>query len=125
VPTGAGQTVELEALVAALNTKTKSAIESSLRVFRQRPRSNLLASYGEAFTAAIEKSTPGQWILLSSDSGKHVVQLEKIEPGVAAEFAQFKIAALKDWREQTLSKMTTDSVRNMGKKFVIQQEAAQ
>jgi hypothetical protein len=125
VPTGESQKVELQELVTALNTNAKSAIESSLRVFKQRPRSNLLASYGEEFTAAIEKSTPGQWILLTSGAGKHVVQLEKIEAGVAADFAQFKIVALKDWREQTLSKLTTDSVRNMGKKFVIQQEAAQ
>ena len=125
VPTGDARSVDLQALVAALNSKSKSSIESSLRVFKQRPRTNLLASYGEAFTGALEKATPGQWILMPSQSGEHVVQLELIQAGVAADFAQFKIVALKDWREQTLSKLTTDTVRTMGKQFVIQQEAAQ
>jgi PPIC-type PPIASE domain len=122
VPTGEEQNIDLQNLVAALNLKGKNSIESSLRVFKQRPRTNLLASYGEEFTKDLEKATPGQWILLTSQAGKHVVQLESIQAGVLADFAQFKIAALKDWREQTLSKMTTDTVRNMGKKFVIQQE---
>ena len=122
VPTGGDQNIDLQDLASMLNSKSKSSIESSLRVFKQRPRANLLASYGEEFTVALEKSIPEQWVILSSQAGKHVVQLELIQAGVAADFSQFKIVALKDWREQTLSSLTTDSVRNMGKKFAIQQE---
>jgi hypothetical protein len=125
VPTGDEQGSDLQGLVDTLNGKSKASAESSLRVFKQRPRPNLVTSYGEAFTKALEGAPKSTWIVLTSLAGKHVVQLETIEAGEAADFSQIKLTALKDWREQTLSKMTTDTVRNLGKKFLIKQEAEQ
>jgi PPIC-type PPIASE domain len=112
-----------QALVDSLNGKSKSTIESSLRVFKQRPRPNLVTSYGENFTKSLEAAPKGAWILLTSIAGKHVVRLEDIQAGASADFAQVKLTALKDWREQTLSKTTTDTVRDLGKKYLIKQEA--
>jgi hypothetical protein len=123
VPAGDDQSADLQSLVDTLNGKAKANAESSLRIFKQRPRPNLVTSYGEAFTKALEVAPKGTWILLTSAAGKHVVQLESIQAGESADFAQLKLTALKDWREQTLSQMTTDTVRNLGKKFLIKQEA--
>jgi hypothetical protein len=125
VPAGDVQGSDLQSLVESLNGKNKANAESSLRVFKQRPRPNLVTSYGEAFTKSLEAAPNGTWIVLTSLAGKHVVQLENIQAGEFADFAQIKLTVLKDWREQTLSKMTTDTVRNLGKKFLIKQEAEQ
>ncbi len=137
VPAGEDQGTDLQILVDSLNGQSKTNPDkktvaegkanpdSSLRVFKQRPRSNLVTSYGESFTKALESAPKGTWLVVSSQVGKHAIQLEAIQPGEPADFSRIKVAVLKDWREQTLSKMTTDTVRNLGKKFVIQQEAEQ
>jgi hypothetical protein len=112
----------LQGFVDALNGKGKSDAESSLRVFKDRPRPNLLQSYGADFTAAIEKSTPGTWQLINSNEGLRVVRLEEIKPGVPADFEQNKDAIYQDWRDDTMAQLTTNAVREMGKKYKVREE---
>ena len=112
----------LTKFVAALNGKGKIDAESSLRVFKDRPRQNLVQSYGAEFTEAIEKSTPGVWQLIGSTDGLRVIQLEEIKPGVPAEFDKNKDAIYQDWRDDTLAQLSTNAVREMGKKYKIREE---
>ena len=70
----------LQGFVDALNGKGKSDAESSLRVFKDRPRQNLLQSYGADFTAAIEKATPGVWQLINSSEGLRLSLIHISEP---------------------------------------------
>jgi hypothetical protein len=112
----------LNNFVAALNGKGKINAESSLRVFKDRPRPNLLQSYGAEFTEALEKAPPGVWQVLSSSEGLRVVQLGEIKPSVPAEFDQNKDAIFQDWRDETMAQLTTKAVREMGKKYKIREE---
>ncbi len=113
----------LRALADALNVKAHSDVESSLQVFRGRPRRNLVQSYGEGFTRTLEGGTPGRWMVLKGLSGWHVVQLESMKPAVPANYEEVRDIVKKDWSEQTMSQLTTDTVRAMGKKYRVQQEA--
>jgi len=112
----------LTKFVAALNGKGKIDAESSLRVFKDRPRKNLLQSYGADFTEAIEKSTPGVWQLIASTEGLRVIQLEEIKPSVPADFDRNKDTIYQDWRDDTMAQLTTNAVREMGKKYKIREE---
>ena len=82
----------------------------------------MLQSYGTVFTAAIEKSTPGVWQLLDSGEGLRVVRLEEIKPGVPADFEKNKDAIYQDWRDDTMAQLTTNAVREMGKKYKVREE---
>jgi hypothetical protein len=125
VPSGSPKPEELEAFSQALNGLGKSDIESSLRVFKQRPRSNLLQSYGIEFTTALEKLAPGKWAILPSTSGSLLVRLEQITPGVPADFDKIKDDLYQDWRDDTMAELTTKSVREMGKKYKVRYEKAE
>jgi pyruvate carboxylase len=114
----------LQAFVNALNGKGQSDLESSLRVFKGRPRDNLVASYGEDFTKALEGSKPDVWMLLTGGGGQHVVRLEAKQPGIPVNFEDVKDVVQKDWREQTMAQLTTNAVRDMGKKYKIREEQA-
>ena len=114
----------LQAFVNALNGKGKSDLESSLRVFKGRPRNNLVTSYGEEFTKALEGSKPDVWMLLAGGGGQHVVRLEAMQPGIPVNFEDVKDVVQKDWREQTMAQLTTNAVREMGKKYKIREEQA-
>ena len=109
-------------LADALNAKAHSDIDSSLQVFRGRPRQNLVISYGEDFTHALEGQSPGRWGVLISTVGWHVVQLQSIQPAVPARYDEVRDAVKKDWSEQTMAQLTTDTVRTMAKKYRVQQE---
>lgn len=114
----------LKPFVEALNGRGKSEVESSLRVFKDRPRGNLVQGYGEAFTAALEQATPGEWQALASADGLRVVRLVQLTAGEPARFEAIEEAVYRDWKDDTMAELTTRAVREMGKKFRVQDEGA-
>jgi len=114
----------MQRFAIALNKdQEEPGIESSLRVFRDRPRSNLLQSYGKDFTEAIEQLKPGQWQVLVSNDGPRVIRLETLKPAVAADFESVKVKVYQDWKDEMSSQRTKELIREMGKKYKIRQES--
>lgn len=114
----------MQRFVLALNSnQDEPGIESSLRVFRDRPRSNLLQSYGKEFTEAIEQLKPGQWQVLVSNDGPRVIRLESLKPAVAADFEAVKVKLYQDWKDEMTSQRSKELIREMGKKYKIRQES--
>lgn len=114
----------MQRFVLALNSnQDEPGIESSLRVFRDRPRSNLLQSYGKDFTEAIEQLKPGQWQVLVSNDGPRVIRLESLKPAVAADFEAVKVKLYQDWKDEMTSQRSKELIREMGKKYKIRQES--
>lgn len=114
----------LQRFAVALNSnQDEPGIESSLRVFRDRPRSNLLQSYGKDFTEAIEQLKPGQWQVLVSNDGPRVIRLESLKPAVAADFEAVKVKLYQDWKDEMTSQRSKELIREMGKKYQIRQES--
>ena len=114
----------MQRFVLALNSnQDEPGIESSLRVFRDRPRSNLLQSYGKDFTEAIEQLKPGQWQVLVSNDGPRVIRLESLKPAVAADFEAVKVKLYQDWKDEMTSQRSKELIREMGKKYQIRQES--
>jgi len=114
----------LQRFAVALNSnQDEPGIESSLRVFRDRPRSNLLQSYGKDFTEASEQLKPGQWQVLVSNDGPRVIRLESLKPAVAADFEAVKVKLYQDWKDEMTSQRSKELIREMGKKYQIRQES--
>lgn len=114
----------LQRFAVALNSnQDEPGIESSLRVFRDRPRSNLLQSYGKDFTEAIEQLKPGQWQVLVSNDGPRVIRLESLKPAVAADFEAVKVKLYQDWKDEMTSQRSKELIREMGRKYQIRQES--
>jgi len=113
----------MQAFVESLNGRGQSDIDSSLNVFKDRPRANLVMSYGEEFTAALEKAKPaGEWLLLNSSTGPRVIRLQQLKPAEPAIYAGIKDRVLQDWKDDTMAKLTTREVRQMAKKYTVLRE---
>ncbi|MBU6271540.1 MAG: peptidyl-prolyl cis-trans isomerase [Betaproteobacteria bacterium] len=109
---------KLQAFVRSLNGQGQSDTESSLNVFRDRPRQNIEYSYGAEFTQALESAgAGGTWRLLPSNSGLRVVRVEAIKPGTPADYMAIRNQVLQDWKDETLSQLTTRAVRELGRKY--------
>jgi hypothetical protein len=112
----------LQTFTAALNGAGQSDTQSDLRVFKDRPRGNLVESYGAAFADALDAQKPGEWHAVASQSGLRVVRVEAIKPGLTAKFEDMKESVYQDWKDDTMAQLTTDAVREMGKKYAVRTE---
>ena len=111
-------------LAGMLNTGETGDAGAGLRVFKGRPRENLLQSYGPAFTQALETAAPRRWQALQTREGWRVVRLDRASPGRLAEFPALRAVVQQDWTDATLSEQRSAAVRAMAARYVIRTEAA-
>lgn len=114
----------LETFAAALNGTARSDTQSDLRIFKDRPRSNLVESYGRDFAERLERLPMGRWQAVASSAGMHVVRLEAVKPGAKAEFDAMKDTVHQDWKDDTMAQLTSDVVHEMARKYVVRIEGA-
>ena len=114
----------LRAFADALNAGKPGDAEAGLRVFTDRPRDNLLQSYGEEFTASLETSPQGEWRVLRSTVGLHVMRLDALTPARPGEYEDLRGVVLQDWTDVTLAEQRTVAVRALAKKYTVKAEPA-
>lgn len=119
VPLGKTSAEDLKIFVNALNGKGKSEVDSSLEIFKDRPRFTIVDGYGEDFTAALEKLPTSGWHLLDSKAGPRIVSLISVKEGEKAKFEEVKAKVYADWKNQTGAELSTKAIRDMGKKYTI------
>jgi len=121
VPLGKTSAEDLKIFVNALNGngKGKSDVDSSLEIFKDRPRFTIVDGYGEDFTAALEKLPTSGWHLLDSKAGPRIVSLISVKEGEKADFEEVKAKVYADWKNQTGAELSTKAIRDMGKKYTI------
>lgn len=108
--------------VTALNQGTPGDAQAGLRVFKARPRPNLLASYGPEFTTALEQAQPGVWLALQTREGWRAIRLNELTPPRSAVFEALRGPVLQDWKDARAAQQRTDAVRALTKKYRIEYE---
>jgi hypothetical protein len=74
----------VRAFVDALNAGTPGDAKAGLRVFKGRPHSNLVQSYGPEFAKALEEAPPGEWRAQPTREGLRAMRLEASSKPCAA-----------------------------------------
>lgn len=120
---GQARETAIRAFVVQLNNGTPGDAKAGLRVFKGRPHSNLLQSYGEEFAQALEGSTPGVWLALNSRDGWHAVRLESTTAPKPASFEALRGVVLQDWTDATLAEQRSAAVTALSKKYKVVIEA--
>jgi hypothetical protein len=117
-----GTQENLQKFAAALNGKGESGAESSLRIFKDRPRDNLVLSYGEGFAGALEQQAPGAWAVLQSREGPRLVRLELLKPARTTRFEDLKERVYQDWKDDAGAQLTHKAIDAMAKKYRVRME---
>lgn len=110
------------AFVAALNAGTPGDAKAGLRVFKGRPHSNLVQSYGEDFAKALEAASPGQWIALKSRDGWRAVRLDAANGAQPASFEALRGVIQQDWTDATLAEQRSAAVAALARKYKVKVE---
>jgi hypothetical protein len=114
----------IRAFVTALNSGEQNDTQGGLRVYKGRPRDNIVAGFGADFTNALEKLAPGVWQAVPSSEGLRVVRLEGARPAEVVEFAAVRPEVLMDWKDARMADLRTQAVREVGKKYDVSVVAA-
>jgi hypothetical protein len=114
----------VRAFVEALNTGTPSDTQAGLRVFKGRPHSNLVQSYGPEFAKALEESPPGKWRAQPTRDGWRAILLESITPPKPAVYENLRGVVLQDWTDAVMAEQRSAAVRALAKKYTLKYAAA-
>ncbi|MEO6278023.1 peptidylprolyl isomerase [Roseateles sp.] len=114
----------VRAFVDMLNNGTPGDTKAGLRVFKGRPHSNLLQSYGEGFAKTLEGAAPGQWLTAQSRDGWRAVRLDAATPARPANFEVLRGVVQQDWTDATLSEQRSAAVAALARKYRIKVEVA-
>lgn len=112
----------IRAFVDDLNAGTPGDAEAGLRVFKDRPHSNLVQSYGEDFATTLEASLPGEWRAVPSLEGLRAVRLEEISPPKPAVFEELRGVVLQDWTDAVMAEQRSAAVAVLAKKYTVNVE---
>ncbi len=113
------------AFVKELNNGTPGDAKAGLRVFKGRPQSNLVQSYGQGLADALVKVTPGQWQALGTKDGWRALRLNTIAPAKPASFGVVRNVVMADWTDATASEQRSAAVSELTKKYKIKHEVPQ
>jgi hypothetical protein len=120
VPSGDAAPESLRRFVDALNGQGTPELEASLRSFKQRPRVTVAEAYGEGFTQKLEQLAPGAWTVLESSTGLRAVRLQERNPGRVATYGEFRDVVFQDWKDDMAGKLTSQAVRELARKYRLQ-----
>lgn len=107
------------AFAAALAAGTPGDARAGLRVFKDRPRANLVQSYGPEFTQALAALEPGRWTALAQRDGWRVFRLVALQPAKPASYETLRGIVLQDWKDATMQEMRSAAVREMARKYEV------
>jgi len=113
----------VRAFVSSLNAGAPGDVKADLRVFKHRPRENLVQSYSAEFAAALDAGPVGEWQALATRDGWRAMRLESITKPQSADFEAIKDVVHHDWVDATLAEQRSAAVRALAKKYTIKVEA--
>lgn len=112
----------VRAFVSSLNAGAPGDVKADLRVFKHRPRENLVQSYGTDFATALDAVPVGEWHALATHDGWRAMRLETITKPEPADFEALRGVILHDWTDATLSEQRSAAVRALAKKYTVKIE---
>ncbi len=120
---GENSEVTVRAFAAALNAGTPGDAEAGLRVFKGRPKANIVQSYGDDFAEALQHAPVGEWQVLHGRDGWRTVRLESITPPKSADYENLRGVVLQDWKDATAAELRSAAVGDLARKYTVKVEA--
>jgi hypothetical protein len=112
----------VRAFVDQLNHGTPGDAEAGLRVFRGRPLSNLVQSYGPDFAKELESMHSGEWRALQTRDGWRAIKFDGTTAAKPANYESLRGIVLQDWKDVTAADQRAAAVRALAKKYTVKFE---
>jgi len=113
----------VRALVARLNDGSAGDVGADLRVFKGRPRANIVQSYGADFATAVDAAALDVWQALPTKDGWRAMRVTAKSALEPASFESLRGPVRQDWRDAAASELRTVAVRKIASRYTIRNEA--
>jgi hypothetical protein len=97
-------------------------LRNQTRAILGRPVASLAASFGESFRDRLLAMPQGQWSVLQSKEGWHVVRLDKRQPGALARFEDVRDEVARIWHTEETRKQAWEAVSRLKANYKVQYE---
>src|SRR5262249_26220633 len=114
----------VRAFVQELNSGTPGDAKAGLRVFKGRPQSNIVQSYGAELTKTLAASKPGEWQALKTREGWRAMRLVASIPPKPPSVEPLRGVIFHDWTDAVAAEQRTAAVRALAKKYKIKHEVS-
>lgn len=103
--------------VKELNGGAPGDAKAGLRVFKGRPHSNLVQSYGPEVTDTLIKSKPGEWLAVNTREGWRAMRLNAVIAPKPADYEIIRNVVVQDWTDATAAEQRSAAVNVLAKKY--------
>ena len=114
----------VRAFVEALNAGTPGDAQAGLRVFKARPRSNVVHSFGPELAKSLDELPTGKWRALPTRDGWRAILPVSITQSNPGNYESLRGVVLQDWTDATLAEQRSAAVRAMAKKYTVTYQGA-
>jgi hypothetical protein len=97
-------------------------LQHHTRAVLARPVASLAASFGEGFRNALLALPMGQWSVLQSKDGWHVVRLDSHRPGTPATLDSVRDEAVRIWHTDETRKRAWEAVNRLKASYTVRYE---
>jgi len=97
-------------------------LQQQTRAILARPVASLAASFGESFRDALLMMPQGQWKVLRSKDGWHVVRLDSRRQGSLASLDQVRDEAARIWHTDETRKLAWEAVKRLKTSYQVRYE---
>jgi hypothetical protein len=97
-------------------------LQKQTRAILGRPVASLAASFGEGFRDGLLAMPQGQWNILQSKDGWHVVRLDSRRPGALASFENVRDEATRIWHTEETRKQAWEAVSRLKANYKVRYE---
>jgi hypothetical protein len=97
-------------------------LRNQTRAILGRPVASLAASFGDGFRDTLLAMSEGEWKMVQSKEGWHVVRLDSRRPGALAKFEDVQEEAAKIWYTEETRKQAWEAVSRLKANYKVQYE---
>ncbi|MDI4658618.1 peptidylprolyl isomerase [Xanthobacter autotrophicus] len=123
--TGADAEAQSRAVLEQIRAGTEpEEVQRRALIFSQRPRQTLEPSFGKDFVDQIVAGPKGEWQVLPSATGWHVVRLDTFVPGRRVDLDEVGGQVAQAWKDERRRILAIAATRDLGKAYVIRRDDA-
>jgi len=97
-------------------------LQAQTRIFLDRPRAAINPVFGDVFATALDQAKLGEWQVLQSTAGWHLVRLDARKPGKAALLDDVRDDAVKTWKSEQTLKATLQAMDRLKTRYTVRVE---
>lgn len=110
--------------VKELNKGASGDSQAGLRVFKNRPYSNVEQSYGAGFVKELQTMHSGEWRALKTENEWRAIRVDELTEAKPASYENLRSVVLQDWTDAKMAELRSAAIQNLAKKYKIVVEEA-